>query len=128
MGKGGLLIDKIFLNQMEFYGYHGVFPEETKLGQRYVVDVVLDVDLKEAGKTDDLTKTINYADVYKVVKALVEGPPFKLVEALAENIAEEILLQFSLVRNCTIRLIKPNPPIAGHYHSVAVEIIRGQNG
>ncbi len=121
-------MDKIFLNQMEFYGYHGVFPEETKLGQRFVVDVILEVDLKEAGKTDDLTKTINYAEVYAIVKAAVEGPPFKLVEALAEKIAENTLNRFSQVLNCTVKLIKPNPPIAGHYHSVAVEIIRGQNG
>ncbi|OIJ14439.1 dihydroneopterin aldolase [Anaerobacillus arseniciselenatis] len=121
-------MDKIFLNQMEFYGYHGVFPEETKLGQRFIVDVVLEVDLKEAGKTDDLTKTINYAEVYDIVKSFVEGPPFKLIEALSEKIVENILNQFPQVHNCTLKLVKPNPPIAGHYHSVAVEIKRGQNG
>jgi 7,8-dihydroneopterin aldolase/epimerase/oxygenase len=120
-------MDKIFLNQMEFYGYHGVFPEETKLGQRFIVDVVLETNLKEAGKTDDLTKTINYAEIYVTVKEVVEGPPFKLVEAVAEKIAENILRQFSLVSICTIKLIKPNPPIAGHYHSVAIEIVRTKN-
>jgi 7,8-dihydroneopterin aldolase/epimerase/oxygenase len=120
-------MDKIFLNQMEFYGYHGVFPEETKLGQRFIVDVVLETNLKEAGKTDDLTKTINYAEIYETVKEVVEGPPFKLVEAVAEKIAENILRQFSLVSICTIKLIKPNPPIAGHYHSVAIEIVRTKN-
>ncbi len=119
-------MDKIYINQMEFYGYHGVFPEETKLGQRYVVDVTLETNLKEAGKTDDLDKTINYAEIYEVVKAIVEGPPYKLVEAVAETISEQIIERFSLVIACTIKVIKPNPPIAGHYHSVAVEIVRNR--
>lgn len=121
-------MDKIFLNQMEFYGYHGVFPEETKLGQRFIVDVVLEVDLKEAGKTDDLSKTIHYGEVYELTKEIVEGHPFKLVETLAEKITEKILKNYALVNNCTVKVIKPNPPIAGHYHSVAVEIKRFQYG
>lgn len=121
-------MDKIFLNQLEFYGYHGVFPEETKLGQRFLADVVLETDLKEAGQTDDLTKTINYAEIYQAVKEVVEGSPLKLVEAVAEKVAENILSRFPLVTSCTIKLIKPNPPIAGHYHSVAVEIVRSRNG
>ncbi|MFN7253000.1 MAG: dihydroneopterin aldolase [Anaerobacillus sp.] len=119
-------MDKILLNQLEFYGYHGVFPEETKLGQRFIVDVILEADLKDAGKTDDLTKTINYAEIYEVVKEVVEGPPYKLVEAVAEKISNDILSRFTLVSICTIKLIKPNPPIVGHYHSVAVEITRSR--
>lgn len=119
-------MDKIFLNQIKFYGYHGVYPEETKLGQKFIVDVVLEVDLNEAGKTDDLTKTINYAEVYETVKAVVEGPPLKLIEAVAEKIAEQLLDNFPLINSSTIKVIKPNPPIAGDYHSVAVEIKRGK--
>lgn len=118
---------KIFLNQMEFYGYHGVYPEETKLGQKFIVDVVLEVDLKEAGKTDDLTKTINYAEVHEIVKAVVEGSPLNLVEAVAERIAGKLLSNFPLINSSTIKVVKPNPPIVGHYHSVAVEIKRGNH-
>lgn len=117
-------MDKIILNQLEFYGYHGVFPEETKLGQRFIVDVILEVELQEAGKTDDLTKTINYAEAYETVKAVVEGTPFKLIEAVAERIAGKLLSNFPLVKSSTIKVVKPNPPIAGHYHSVAVVIKR----
>ncbi|OIJ17523.1 dihydroneopterin aldolase [Anaerobacillus alkalilacustris] len=120
-------MDKIYINQMEFYGYHGVLPEETKLGQKFIVDLTIELDLNEAGLTDNLVNTVNYAEVYQIVKGILEGPPFKLIEAIAERVAEKVLGQFSVVDRCTVKVIKPNPPIVGHYHSVAVEINRGKN-
>lgn len=111
---------------MEFYGYHGVLPEETVLGQRFFVDLTVEVDLKKAGKTDDLSYTINYAELYERCKEIVEGKPYKLIEAVAEKIATVILEQFPNIITCHVKLIKPNPPIHGHYHSVAVEIKRGR--
>jgi 7,8-dihydroneopterin aldolase/epimerase/oxygenase len=119
-------LDKIYVNQMEFYGYHGVFPEETRLGQRFVVDLMVLIDLKKAGKSDQLEHSVNYGELYQVCKEIVEGKPFKLVEAVAERIAETVLKQFSLVSEVTIKVIKPDPPIPGHYRSVAVEITRGR--
>jgi 7,8-dihydroneopterin aldolase/epimerase/oxygenase len=119
-------MDKIFVNQMEFYGYHGVFPEETKLGQRFAVDLMVLVDLRKAGESDDLEHSVNYGELYRVCKEVVEGKPYKLVEAVAEKIAETVLTQFTLVTEVTIRVIKPDPPIPGHYRSVAVEITRGR--
>jgi 7,8-dihydroneopterin aldolase/epimerase/oxygenase len=109
---------------MEFYGYHGVFPEETRLGQRFIVDLTANVDLKKAGETDELKHSVNYGEIFRVCKEVVEGVPFKLVEAVAEKIAKEILQQFSLVSETTVKVIKPDPPIPGHYQSVAVEITR----
>lgn len=117
-------MDKIYVNKMEFYGYHGVFPEETRLGQRFIVDLIAQVDLKKAGETDELEYSVNYGEIFQVCKEVVEGAPFKLVEAVAEKIAKEILLQFSLVSETTVKVIKPDPPIPGHYQSVAVEITR----
>ncbi|MFJ5763382.1 dihydroneopterin aldolase [Neobacillus sp. NPDC093182] len=117
-------MDKIFVNQMEFYGYHGVFPEETRLGQRFVVDLMVLVDLRKAGETDELEHSVNYGELYQVCKEVVEGKPYKLVEAVAEKIAETVLKQFNLVTEVTIKVIKPDPPIPGHYRSVAVEITR----
>ena len=119
-------MDKIYVNQMEFYGYHGVFPEETKLGQRFIVDVMVEVDLEKAGKSDCLEDSVNYGGIFEVVKEIVEGEPFKLLEAIAENITTNLLVQFSTIHTCTVKVIKPNPPIPGHYHSVAVEITRGR--
>lgn len=111
---------------MEFYGYHGVFPEETSLGQRFLVDLIVELNLKNAGKSDNLEDSINYGDLYLICKEIVEGKPFKLIEAVAENIAATILQNFPTVNQCTIKVIKPNPPIAGHYRHVSVEVKRGR--
>lgn len=125
-GRGESIIDKIYVNKMEFYGYHGVFPEENKLGQVFIVDLIVEIDLKNAGQTDNLDHTINYAQLYEVCQKIVEGRPYKLIEAVAEKIASEVLQSFPSVSNCTVKVIKPNPPIKGHYESVAVEIVRSR--
>ncbi|MDG5790178.1 dihydroneopterin aldolase [Evansella sp. AB-P1] len=117
-------MDKIYVNSMEFYAYHGVFPEENKLGQRFYVDVVLELDTRPAGLTDDLQKTVNYGQVYEVTKGIMEGSPVNLVETLTERIASDILLSFSIVQVVHVKVTKPNPPIPGHYDAVAVEIRR----
>lgn len=109
---------------MEFYGYHGVFPEENVLGQRFKVDLTVSVDLKKAGQTDDLEYSVNYGELYQVCKDIVEGKPCKLVEALAEKIAANVLRDFALIDEVKVTVIKPDPPIPGHYRSVAVEITR----
>lgn len=119
-------MDFIHVNDMEFYGYHGVFPEETKLGQRFRLTVSLAVDLSKAGETDDLEHTVHYGEVYEACRAIVEGPPKKLVEAVAEEVASRILSQFPLVKGIRVQMVKPDPPIPGHYRSVAIELSRGE--
>jgi dihydroneopterin aldolase len=119
-------VDKIYVNRMEFYGYHGVFPEENRLGQRFIVDLVVSIDLKKAGKTDELTFSVNYGELYQVCKEIVEGKPFKLLEAVSEEIAARVISTFPLIVDVTVKVIKPDPPIPGHYKSVAVEITRGR--
>ncbi|HCJ4426267.1 TPA: dihydroneopterin aldolase [Listeria innocua] len=117
-------MDKIYLNELAFYGYHGVLQEETKLGQTFRVSLILGLSTKKAGQSDSVDDTVSYADVYETVKGIVEGTPFKLIEALAEKIASEVLTDYPLLEEITVKLIKPNPPIPGHYDSVAVEIKR----
>lgn len=109
---------------MQFYGYHGLMPEENKLGQRFQVDVELFIDLKKAGKTDNMDDSIHYGQVYEIIQQIVEGEAKKLVEAVAEAIAEKLLASFDLLRACQVKVTKPDPPIPGHYQSVAVEIYR----
>ncbi|EAD2801056.1 dihydroneopterin aldolase [Listeria monocytogenes] len=117
-------MDKIYLNELVFYGYHGVLAEETKLGQTFRVSLILGFSTKKAGVSDSVDDTVSYAEVYETVKEIVEGTPFKLIEALAEKIATEVLTGYPLLEEVTVKLIKPNPPIPGHYDSVAVEIER----
>ncbi|HLQ71329.1 MAG TPA: dihydroneopterin aldolase [Bacillota bacterium] len=117
-------MDKIMLNNMQFYGFHGLFPEENKLGQRFHVDVVLFADLLQAGMSDDMDDSVDYGAIYETVKGVVEQKVYHLLEAVADAIANELLATYSLVNACTIRVKKPDPPIPGHYDSVAVEIHR----
>jgi dihydroneopterin aldolase len=117
-------VDRIILAGMRFYGYHGVYPEEARLGQSFTVDVELYLDLRAAGQTDDLRKTVDYGKVYATVKRLVEGRPFKLIEALAEHVAAQVLEGFAPVAEVVVRVHKPNAPIPGPLDAVTVEIRR----
>ena len=119
-------MDYIHLRDMQFFGYHGVLPEETVLGQRFRASVSLAVDIQKAGLTDDLEDTVSYVGVYDICKEVIEGKPFKLIEAVAETVAGRILAQYAgQVKGCRVEIIKPDPPIPGHYKEVAVEIVRG---
>ena len=120
-------MDAIRLIGMRFYGYHGVRPEERALGQRFVVDVRLELDLRSAGRSDDLGETVNYALVWRVVQGVVEGPPVRLIERLAEQVADRLLAEFAPVRGVRVRVRKPWAPIAGaQLATVAVELSRAR--
>ncbi|MGM7684111.1 dihydroneopterin aldolase [Cytobacillus sp. Hm23] len=119
-------MDKIVVNEMMFYGYHGVFTEETKLGQRFLVDVELHLDLSSAGQTDQLQNTVNYGEVYEICQRIVEGKPYKLIEAVGERIAADLLATFVPIEECTVKITKPGPPIPGYYKDVAVFITRSR--
>lgn len=109
---------------MQFYGYHGLLPEENKLGQRFNVDVELYLDLRKPGQTDHMEDSIDYSMVYEVSKEIVEGEAKNLIESVAESIANSLLSSFKLLQACSVRVVKPDPPIVGHFESVAVEIYR----
>jgi len=117
-------MDRMRLKAMEFFGYHGVFPEENKLGQRYIVDLELELDLMPAAQSDDLSRTVNYADVHDTVKRVVEGPPCRLIETLAHKIASEILSTYTIIREATVAVTKPHPPLDIRFGGVTVEIRR----
>ena len=119
-------MDYIHVRDMQFFGYHGVLREETVLGQRFRASVSLAVDIKKAGETDNLEYTVSYVGVYDICKEVIEGKPYKLIEAVAETVASRILSQYEgQVMGCRVEIIKPDPPIPGHYKEVAVEIVRG---
>lgn len=115
----------IHLRGMEFYAYHGVLPEENKLGQKFIIDV--DIYLSDIGLTnlDSLENTVNYAEVHKIVKYTVENYSFKLIETLAERIASELLKVF-FCQGVKVEVHKPNAPIPGIIKDISVEIHREQ--
>jgi dihydroneopterin aldolase len=120
-------MDRIILTGLTFYGYHGVNPEEQRLGQRFVVDVALAVDLGAAGRSDNLDDTVSYPEVYRIVRDVVEGRPRKLIEAVAEDVAMAIL-GHTRARSVTVRVAKPWAPIKGlTTGEVAVEIERSRS-
>ncbi len=119
-------MDKIYVNQMEFYGYHGVLPEENVLGQRFFVDIIAEAELRKAGITDELEQSVSYVDLFEICKMVVEGEPCKLIETLAEQISAQILNQLNKIKAVTVKVTKPDPPIRGHFQSVAVEIKRSR--
>src|SRR5699024_2238953 len=117
-------MDKIKLKGLSFYGYHGLFPEENRLGQHFIVDVELFVPLKKAGQTDNMADSIDYGMVHDIVKCVGKGEPKNVIEAVAEEIAAEIVAAFPTIKTCLVEVIKPNHPIEGHYDSISVRIQR----
>jgi len=105
--------DQIMLEGMQFYGYHGVNPEERVLGQRFLIDVALFVNLRGAGSSDDLSQSISYSEVYRQVKEIAEGEPRNLIEAVAEDIASRLLETYPLAFALTVTVRKPEAPIKG---------------
>ncbi|MDK2887314.1 dihydroneopterin aldolase [Desulfofundulus australicus DSM 11792] len=116
-------VDRLILKGMEFYAFHGVLPQEQHLGQRFIIDVELSLDLAPAGRTDDPEQTVNYARVFRLVEEVVTGAPCRLIEAVAEKVAGAILEQFP-VSEVLVRVKKPGAPVPGHFAYMGVEIRR----
>ncbi len=110
---------------MSFYAHHGVAAEERSLGQRFLVDVRIDVDLLEASRGDDLATTVDYSLLWEAIRDAVQGPPLHLIESVAQRVAMVLLHRFTPVAGVWVRLSKPGAPIVGAPNGiVAVEITR----
>ncbi|MGB3337415.1 MAG: dihydroneopterin aldolase [Devosia sp.] len=123
----GFTGDRIILKDLGFYGYHGVFAEEAKLGQRFFIDLELGTDLSVPAASDRLSTGISYAAIYDVVKDTFEGERMKLLEALAQNIVDAIFETFPTVDWIVIRVRKPEAPIAMVRGEAAIELHRQRN-
>ncbi|QQE80254.1 dihydroneopterin aldolase [Alicyclobacillus sp. SO9] len=117
-------MDFISLTGLQFYGFHGALSEETHLGQRFIVHLKLYLDLQDAGQTDSLSATVDYAQVYKCVRNVVEGASVRLIERLAEQIARNVFEEFPLIQQIDVEVEKPGAPIPGVFGNVAAHIHR----
>ncbi len=105
-------IDTIVLEGMVFFGRHGASDHEKAMGQNFEVDVEIEADLSKARQSDDLGDTIDYGEVYEIVKGVVEGPSMNLIERVADEVAKRLTAQFNpdAVR---VRVTKPELPVRG---------------
>jgi dihydroneopterin aldolase len=116
--------DRIVLHNMVFQGRHGVYEREQREAQPFHVDVELVLNLQPAAVDDDLAESVDYGLVFDATRQIVESTSFKLLEALAEAIAHELLIDFPAVTEVGVRVRKPNAPIDGVFDYAGVEIWR----
>jgi dihydroneopterin aldolase len=115
--------DSIVLRGLRGYGRHGVLPGEREIGQPFVVDLALAVDVRAAGQSDDLADTADYASIATAVLAVVQGEPVALLERLAQKIADTVL-QHEHVQAVDVTVHKPSAPVPVPFDDIAVTIRR----
>lgn len=118
------MTDRIVVSRIAIYAFHGMHPEEERLGQRFFVSLEAYADLRKAGETDNYKKTICYARLTEIVTEMSTSRRFHIIEALAETIAGEILTSLPKVEKIVVRVEKPAAPIPAIIDNVAVEISR----
>jgi dihydroneopterin aldolase/2-amino-4-hydroxy-6-hydroxymethyldihydropteridine diphosphokinase len=120
-------MDRINIKNLEVFAKHGVIPEENILGQKFIVSVALYTNLRDAGKTGELTKTLDYTELCHSIKAYVEENTFTVIESVAENLAEKLLIGNPLLRKVWLEVKKPWAPVAVHLETISVEIERSMH-
>jgi len=117
-------MDKIIINNLHIFAYHGVNPEEKEDGQNFYLDIVCAADLRAPGQTDDLNDTVNYAKIVKAVTKVFTENKYDLIERAAQVVTDAIFEEYEKVEAIKIRLKKPEAPIKADFGYVAVELER----
>lgn len=118
-------MDQIRIDNLRIFAHHGVYAEENKKGQNFYINAVLETDTREAGIMDELDFSTDYGEVCQFLQRFLTEHTYKLIEAAVHKAAEEVLLNFPLVRRITLELRKPEAPIPLPFESVSVQITRG---
>lgn len=113
-------MDKIYIDELECFGYHGVYEEEKLRGQRFLISAVIHLDSSEAASKDDCDFTVNYASVCQDIREIVSKGSLNLIEALAKKIAEDLMFKYNRMAGIEIRVDKPNAPMDCKFRSIAV--------
>jgi dihydroneopterin aldolase len=120
--------DRIFINGLSLHAYHGVMAYEAKVGQTFTIDLLLDIDLAAAAKSDKVADTVSYDQVVAVAAETFTAQKFKLIEAAAGKVADAVLAKFARVRAIEVTIHKPHAPIAATFSDVGVIVKRGRQG
>ena len=118
-------MDCIRIKKLEVFARHGAIPEENVLGQKFLISVNLYCSVRKAGQTDNLDCSVSYAQVAEFIKKRTEENTFRLIERLAEYLAQELLLAFPLVQKLDVEVEKPWAPVRLPLETVSVQITRG---
>lgn len=118
-------LDEIRIRGLDVFARHGVFPEENKLGQHFIVNAALRLSVRRAGLADDLTQSVHYGEVCQCITDTLQAQTWKLLEAVAEHTARQVLLDFPLIQELELELCKPSAPIPLPFETVSVSICRG---
>jgi len=118
--------DTVFVTGLALHAYHGVMQHEAKVGQTFKLDLVLDIDLKAASRSDKLAHTVGYDQVVDVASHAFCGRRYRLVEAAAGAVADAILDRFAQVSAVRVTLHKPHAPIAATFADVGVTLFRSR--
>ena len=116
----------IFVNGLVLHAYHGVMPHEAKVGQPFVLDLMLDIDLSEASRTDKLKHTVSYEQLVKTATDAFGARRYRLVEAAAGAVADAVLGRCPKVRSIRVAVHKPHAPIAATFDDVGVVVTRSR--
>lgn len=116
--------DRILLTGISAIGYHGVYPEERRGGQRFIVDAVLQADLSLPGRTDALSDATDYSHVAKLIHNHITTDPVDLIERLATRIAEDVLANFPKISAIEVTVHKPDAPVGIAINDIAISMIR----
>lgn len=120
------MTDHIFITGLALHAYHGVMPHEAKVGQSFTLDILLDIDLSEAARSDRLAHTVSYDKVAAVASEAFRKVRYRLIEAAAGAVIDAILRKFPTVQRVRVTIHKPHAPIAATFDDVGVVITRAR--
>jgi 7,8-dihydroneopterin aldolase/epimerase/oxygenase len=118
--------DAVFISGLALHAFHGVMQHEAKVGQTFTLDLMLDIDLTEASRSDKLAHTVGYDEVVAIATRAFCARRYRLVEAAAGAVAEAVLGRFPLITSVRVTVHKPHAPIAATFADVGVSIIRSR--
>jgi dihydroneopterin aldolase len=120
--------DAVFVSGLLIHAHHGVMEHESKVGQRFVLDLELALDLKDAARSDKLVDTVSYAAIVETASRAFTAQSYRLVEAAAGAVADALLAGFATVSSVRVTVRKPHAPIAAIFADVGVTLLRSRDG
>lgn len=120
--------DAIFVNGLVLHAYHGVMPHEAKVGQTFMLDLDLEIDLSAAARSDKVIDTVSYDKVVECTAEAFCSERHRLIEAAAGCVADAVLAAFPRVRSVRVTIHKPHAPIAATFEDVGVTLVRSRHG